>query len=427
MEIPAAYLEWVSMRDWSLGPAIRVRPDHHAAFREADRALAQTLGPLRRAESDVTGRTLYANSPWHAAFALAHFQHQSIAERSEHLIFRGQKRSSWELSPSIDRLRGEEVNKAILESTVFCHLMTKLGIDLMVISPVQGASFNLRLPPDAHMPVAQHYQINTPLLDFTTDPAVATYFASRDNEDAAGEFASIYVYRLPLPSGGSALNLRLPPPFIERPYLQKGIYIESDAPGDLARTMPWTIEVRFPVDADNHHFVVARENVIELLPESQEVGMLKDLASAGVVQFMSRHVGELWTPDAIATFAAAYAGQLESRVQGLFRKIVPTREYIDQYVARVEDMLYWLCYCPADDGLRVNKETLGSIVAGNPQVFRMMLGVYRRYVGAPEYRSQLPAGQVAFMERLIDAFASAMTAAGHDHSAAADLSAFLPR
>lgn len=426
MNIDALYTAWAKLRNWDLGPTIRFRQQDTERFLALDNALTSALGPLIPSDDDT--RRLHATSPWHAAYALAHVQHLSIVERSTHLVFRGQRRSSWPLIPTLDRLSGnpEETNRAILEVWILCNLMTKLGTDTLILTPAPGASFDLALPPDAYVPVAQHYGFNTALLDFTADPAVAVYFASRDDEDLQEEYASVYIYQLPLNEHTDhLLNLRLPPPFVERPYLQKGIYMESTIPGDIGQQIPWDLEVRFPVRAENHSFAVVREDVLTLLPESDEMYILLAYARAGVSDFIFENTGKVASGELVAEFSARYAKRFQDKFQGLFRKVTPSASYIEQYVARVEDMLYWLCYCPDENGFGINLDSLKIIARSNPEVIRMLLGIYRRLMGMSTQYSGMSEQERNSKRVLIEIFEKALQEIGRDPMSKPNLSSWL--
>jgi hypothetical protein len=425
MNAEVLYSTWAKLRNWYLGPTIRFHEQDAERFLELDNALANTLGPPKPSSADE--RQLYASSPWHAAYALSLLQHHFILDRSTHLIFRGQKRSSWPLLSSIDRLSTQdETTRAIVEVWLLCNLMTKLGTDTLVMSPAPGATFDLILPPDAYVPVAQHYGFKTALLDFTADPAVAVYFASRDDEDIHEEYASVFVYQLPLKDDAThLLNLRLPPPFVERPYLQKGIYVESTVKGDLGEQIPWDIEVRFPIRAANQSFAVIREDVLTLLPESDEIAILLAYARAGVSDFIFEHAGAVCTPELIAEFCAQYSKRFGDKFRGLFKKVTPTERYIDQYVARVEDMLYWLCYCPGEETFGINLGSLNTIAISNPEVLRMVLGYYRRLVAASLQNSHMTAQERTAKSALIEVLEKALRETGRDPMSKPDLSSWL--
>jgi hypothetical protein len=420
MNFENCYNEWTKLRDWEFGPTIHVPEQDIASFEQLSRQLATSEALTPSTEDE---HLMYAPSPWHAAYALAMLQHSSI-ENLTHLLFRGQKRSSWPLIPSLDRFDNpDDVNRAIVKMSIFCDLLRNAGTDTTCLSPGPGESFDLRLPAQAHMPVAQHYGLSTPLLDFTTDPAVAVYFASRDNISLDGEYSSVYVYHFPFPeSEEHLLNLRLPPPFIERPYLQKGIYLESTIPGDISHQIPWKLEVRFPVQAGNDRFAIIRQDVLHLLPELQEIDLLALYAEDGVIEFIFENQRNPCTAKLIQQFSAKYARKRQSELTSLFKKIAPMEHYLPQYVDRVEDMLYWLCYCPREDGLVFNERSQKVIVRSNPEVFRMMLGVYRRIVNSPKDATGLDENEIETKKNLIKAFETALRESGFDPMSKPDMS-----
>lgn len=428
MNIPASYSTWAKLRDWSLGPTIRFPRQDAERFLELDAALGNALGPFTPSDDDP--RRLYATSPWHAAFMLAHVQHLSIVERTTHLLFRGQKRSSWPLVPKLDRLSDdqEETNRSILEVLLFGDLMTKVGTTMLTVNPEPGASFELVLTRDAHTAVAQHYDLNTPLLDFTADPAVAVYFASRDEKDLQDEYASVYVYQLPFKEDTEhLLNLRLPPPFIERPYLQKGVYMESVIPGDIGQQVPWDMEVRFPVRAENQSFAVIREDVLPVLPDSDEISAVVAYARAGVSDFIFENegTGKSWTAELMAEFSAQYAKRHERLMRSLFReKVKNPLTYVWRYVECVEDMLYWLCYCPDESRFGINLQSLKLVTKSNPEIIRMLISSYRWLIGRQAF-VKATEGERSAKRNLIDIFENALKENGLDPRAGPNLSSWL--
>lgn len=422
MTLKNKYSEWAKLRIWNLGPAIQIAHENFNQFQRLDEEISKVSGNWTPADDNP--RVYYTNSPWHAAHALAHLQHEAVTTRATHLLFRGQKRSTWDLSPTIDRLGSpEKVTRALMETWIFCNLMTKIGSSVLNINPAPGASFDLILPADSYLPVAQHYGLSTPLLDFTTDPAVAVFFASRDDIDAPEEFASVFVYQMPLKQDHRhLLNLRLPPPFIERPYLQKGIYMESAIPGDIGQQIPWDLEVRFPVRVENRCFSVVREEDMFILPESEEMGILLVYAKSGVSELIMENSGQIITPEMLTEFAVRYAKHHEKKLLHLFKKFIVLPDYIDHYVSNVEDMLYWLCYCPEETGLRINKDSFAAVVKGNPEICRMLLGYYRWIISISANRDLLSDPERNVKQTLIGMIEEILREMGRDPMSQPDLS-----
>jgi hypothetical protein len=107
---------------------------------------------------------------------------------------------------------------------------------------------------------AQHYGIRTRLLDFTSDEAVAVWFACQGG--SRGEIASVFA--LPLVVGGLCEVKFLLCHFLAlRPYRQHGLFLE-DPLGQLKRLL---IEVRFPIDPN---FQLKRDRLpTALYPEDE--------------------------------------------------------------------------------------------------------------------------------------------------------------
>jgi hypothetical protein len=91
--------------------------------------------------------------------------------------------------------------------------------------------------------IGQHYGIPSELIDFTTDPNVATYFACLNSNPEADDTASVFgiFYERALQNG---LEVILPPPYAERIYLQRGLFLRSSGP--LDRQALRIVETRFP-------------------------------------------------------------------------------------------------------------------------------------------------------------------------------------
>jgi hypothetical protein len=94
---------------------------------------------------------------------------------------------------------------------------------------------------------AQHYGLQTELLDFTTDPDVAVAFGAGGVRRRADQVASVTML-LTNDAAERGMEVVLPPPFAKRLHLQKGLFVRVKSrrrSTALARTC---MELRFPLD-----------------------------------------------------------------------------------------------------------------------------------------------------------------------------------
>lgn len=183
-----------------------------------------------------------APSPWHACL-LGYYLILSLANNDfepEHraqmaldsgrlienippglALFRGQRRCDWRVYSSIDRV-GEERENVDRASSRFNVLLQKA-------LSLAGFPFLDDLALEA---AAQHYQIPTSLIDFSTDPAVAVFFANEQDADSkcvTGRLFGITYGRL---KAQKSFKLVLPPPMFERLFIQRGVFAKFE--GELA-------------------------------------------------------------------------------------------------------------------------------------------------------------------------------------------------
>jgi hypothetical protein len=408
------YERWVQLRDWSLGPSLRCADSNSDEISGLTHLLIEKCS-WNICELSIP-EVIDVASPWEAAFVMAAYQNNAINDSCNY-IFRGQKRSEWGLTSSIDRLVSDQDahSRALIECIIFCTMMHNLHTDYVSLSGVQEWNFELILPFSSYMPVAQHYGIPTPLLDFTVDPAVAVYFASRDDQYIHGQTASVKAYKFPFDnSNNELLNLKFVPPFIERPYLQKGIFIESNVQGDISTLVQPDFEIRFPVTADNYKFRVVRESEIELLPMPEEITVLKAYAKAGVSDFIMENQGKSLSPELIHAFAKEYCKKEEHILRSLYKKQIKdpvslTRRYVDEF----EDMMYWLCYFPDNDGLRVNFQGIETVVKSNPEIILMVVAHYRRIISISGQEEEEFSNQKVFIIKIIEIFSGYLKKYGY--------------
>ena len=130
------------------------------------------------------------------------------------------------LFPALDRSidegrdrRAGEIFSAVLYSIV-PETLIEMYEDYRVLKP----------GPESYLSLAQHYGIPTKLIDFTTDPSVAIWFADHTND----KDSEASVYLLPLESATkNDLRILLPPLLGDRLYLQNGLFGQNDKGIDL--------------------------------------------------------------------------------------------------------------------------------------------------------------------------------------------------
>ena len=120
----------------------------------------------------------------HAAVALA----EKLQSEGRCDIFRGQT-TDWPMRASFCRRSPadrKEAESRFLEFAGFVHATSELAA-------LRGDRFGI-------MAIAQHYQIPTVLIDFSTKPAVAGWFSSHDDSPKAGRCSIFYMATWP-PAG----------------------------------------------------------------------------------------------------------------------------------------------------------------------------------------------------------------------------------
>ncbi len=142
-------------------------------------------------------------------------------------IFRGQRDPNWPVVSSI--YRTANANRTPLDA--FCGAMA--GVTWEEVTDASRATY---------IASAQHYGLETSLLDFTTDPLIAIYFASL----GATEGSQVVVYWLSFNLALSlGVSLVLAPPWVRRHHIQRGLFLDIEL--DLK---PVCYRILFPVSAE---------------------------------------------------------------------------------------------------------------------------------------------------------------------------------
>ena len=306
-------------------------------------------------------------SPWHAVILLNALAKESIQLKqvdnsrikkfatvlgmNPRLIFRGQSDSRWPLKSKIQR---EEVNKSneLKALAIFKTIMKSTFPSL----PEMGET--------AFEAIAQHYGIATNLLDFTLDPSVSVCFASNASSANNSQRASVFVLRL-----SDAFRARgkiiLPPPFVERLYIQKGLFVESPISEELRKFC--ILEVNFPPDPS---FTVIREG-LEISVMGQNDNWLGKLVTTARKASLSNIS---WSQDNFHLDSLLP----ELNLSSLYRK----------WFAYTLEILYWTAITIYDGIEIIETETLEPIVKDNLNLVESFAEIYATAIDTIEFDPQ---------------------------------------
>lgn len=200
---------------------------------------------------------IHVPSPWHAAISLYNENRPWLSGGygglRQPLIFRGQSDSRWSITTSFERR--SELTSEFKQSWIYTfvdlvervlntpqHHLTEFPFagDLGALyDPVSTGGPGGKAH---HVATAQHFGIPTPFLDFTTDPSVAVWFASKDADTIRAPLASAFAVTVLFL--GTQAALLYPHPYVGRFYRQRGMVVAVGGKG--IRNL--SVEVRFPPD-----------------------------------------------------------------------------------------------------------------------------------------------------------------------------------
>jgi len=358
------YQSWAMLAMQNLGPGYRLPP----LADKVEDLLQPALSKIIAQCDQLTPRVWQVPSPWHAALYLGALQHH-LAMRGDRVLFRGQRDSSWPITPSIFRAQDHE--SEAVRGRLFCEILNSLSFNtLQVFHPLTRYRLQLRIPTDAYWAAAQHYGISTDLIDFTTDAAIATFFACTGASSSEASTSSVYVLTLDTALKKN-LEIILPPPFATRLYTQRGVFLRS--PGPVSVEELDIMELRFPVRQPLSPFHVVRWNcgVVDVLSDSAPIGeVIKALDSY-----------DLRVPiDTLLQRAEATASSLKSAFAQVYRDPhAMWAEYVDFF----EDQMYWLAYAVDDATERLRLDVLKHVAQSNRDVTSGVAQMYRWVAALP--------------------------------------------
>ena len=184
-------------------------------------------------------------SPWHALIHLE-VNNRGWLEGKQGplrtpLIYRGQRDARWSLVPSL--LRRDAHAEREEQRRLRFNRLVREALTARPDSTLPDLTDSEVVSDEVLEATAQHYGIRTRLLDFTSDAAVAVWFACHGG--TRGDNASVFA--LPLAMGALFdVGVVLPHPLALRPYRQHGLFLRDT----LHYLKRFLIEIRFPLDPD---------------------------------------------------------------------------------------------------------------------------------------------------------------------------------
>lgn len=302
--------------------------------------LLRTLLSLHR-----KGNVIYAPDPWVAAAYLNLLIGSGITTGKHKYIYRGQGNSKWDVVSSLDRSLDIERDKRAGEifSAILYNIVPQTSIEMYEDYRV------LKPGPESYLALAQHYGIPTKLIDFTTDPSVAIWFADHTNE----KDCEASVYLLPLESAKrNGLRITLPPPLGDRLYLQNGLFIQNEKGIDLRK---YCTEIRFRPTGKFRLFGKSGE-VQNLISTGEADNWLISLAKRS---------------KDMVNLGANFPNGLEDLYKAIdvqhFKRLLPEDplKWLMDWAFKRLNIIYWIGLRSAKKGIKLDSNVLGSMVSDN--------------------------------------------------------------
>lgn len=346
-------LQLYCKRQWGLGPKWMTATGGVEEFEDLRDEIARLLAPHIKRHNFQR-----VPSAWHASLLLRQIQDITTQTGSPAWVYRGQSNSKWSIQPSLFR-DGVDQDAEIERLYLFENLMGHMSFNCTSIfygpmgSPDQ---LNLRVGKNAYRASAQHYGLKTPLVDLTTDPDVAIFFAL--NGPTAQDGLST-VYCRPI---GPEMEIILPPPMVQRLYVQSGLFAGRETSFEKG------FAVQFP-KSGSESFQVLREGgkPVDLVPQETWLDP--------VVDMVERMFAKEIPSDSREDFVDA-GRQLMSSYDAFYENPIA---YWMRYVEHFEDFGHDLFLTPVDGlkGVNLDYEILDSVIRSNIEVSASIAQLYR--------------------------------------------------
>jgi len=337
----------------------------------------------------------FAPTPWHAAIFCTDVAASAVSgvpldEKRRHIknigevggtpamlfCFRGEGNASRPLCPNFHRLASgttsydDPVNK---ERRDWANKMISCFVPLLKHATdecIRRTSGIINWDKQLFVAAAQHYQIPTEFMDWTTDPFVAIAFGATTATRPDNEKHNAVVYMLPMHRAVElGASFFLPPPYIERLYLQRGFFIRTDSLEGDKELQDACLVIEFP---RNSLFEVIRDGAaVELMIKDDWIEEVKGWSESWInanpgkflddedevtelLPKLKKCLGEIGLPTYLDPSNGVAIGQL--------------------WLTRVLNMIERFTHLRTNEGLKLNQFILRAVSCSNR---RLMQGVAR--------------------------------------------------